>query len=172
VPFSKYVVDPEQIEAMRAAFHRFCDVLTGSPAQSRQKNRFGARPRCWYSWAVLPSRPPSERHFFAHGILRNVFADIIRTQEISPVKRPDGAEKINGRLRDKRASPSADCCARAATGHAAALPNPAMNCRRRILNSLALTGGSLPRGQSKGNQPRLRKQLGAQPRELLVSNRS
>ena len=27
MPFSKYPVDPEQIEAMRAAFHRICDVL-------------------------------------------------------------------------------------------------------------------------------------------------
>jgi hypothetical protein len=27
MPFSKYAVDPEQIEAMRAAFHRLCDVL-------------------------------------------------------------------------------------------------------------------------------------------------
>jgi hypothetical protein len=27
MPFSKYTVDPEQIEAMRAAFHRVCDVL-------------------------------------------------------------------------------------------------------------------------------------------------
>jgi hypothetical protein len=27
LPFSKYAVDPEQIEVMRAAFHRVCDVL-------------------------------------------------------------------------------------------------------------------------------------------------
>jgi hypothetical protein len=27
VPFSKYDLDPEHIEAMRAAFHRVCDVL-------------------------------------------------------------------------------------------------------------------------------------------------
>jgi hypothetical protein len=27
MPFSKYTVDPDQIEAMRAAFHRVCDVL-------------------------------------------------------------------------------------------------------------------------------------------------
>jgi hypothetical protein len=27
VPFSKYEVDPERIEAMRAAFHRVCDAL-------------------------------------------------------------------------------------------------------------------------------------------------
>jgi hypothetical protein len=27
VPFAKYSVDPERIEAMRAAFHRVCDVL-------------------------------------------------------------------------------------------------------------------------------------------------
>ena len=27
MPFSKYTVDPEQIEAMRGAFHRVCDVL-------------------------------------------------------------------------------------------------------------------------------------------------
>jgi hypothetical protein len=27
MPFSKYDVDPEHIEAMRAAFRRVCDVL-------------------------------------------------------------------------------------------------------------------------------------------------
>ena len=27
MPFSKYNIDPERIEAMRAAFHRVCDVL-------------------------------------------------------------------------------------------------------------------------------------------------
>jgi hypothetical protein len=27
MPFSKYIVDPKHIEAMRAAFHRVCDVL-------------------------------------------------------------------------------------------------------------------------------------------------
>ena len=27
MPFAKYSVDPERIEAMRAAFHRVCDVL-------------------------------------------------------------------------------------------------------------------------------------------------
>ena len=27
MPFAKYTVDPERIEAMRAAFHRVCDVL-------------------------------------------------------------------------------------------------------------------------------------------------
>jgi hypothetical protein len=27
MPFSKYTVDPEHIEAMRAAYHRVCDVL-------------------------------------------------------------------------------------------------------------------------------------------------
>jgi len=27
MPFSKYSVDPEQIEALRAAFYRVCDVL-------------------------------------------------------------------------------------------------------------------------------------------------
>jgi len=27
MPFSKYKIDPAQIEAMRAAFHRLCDVL-------------------------------------------------------------------------------------------------------------------------------------------------
>jgi hypothetical protein len=27
MPFSKYTIDSEQIEAMRAAFHRVCDVL-------------------------------------------------------------------------------------------------------------------------------------------------
>jgi hypothetical protein len=27
MPFSKYDIDPEYIEAMRAAFHRVCDVL-------------------------------------------------------------------------------------------------------------------------------------------------
>jgi len=27
MPFSKYDLDPEHIEAMRAAFHRVCDVL-------------------------------------------------------------------------------------------------------------------------------------------------
>jgi hypothetical protein len=27
MPFSKYVIDPEHIEAMRAAFHRVCDAL-------------------------------------------------------------------------------------------------------------------------------------------------
>jgi hypothetical protein len=27
MPFSKYNIDPEHIEAMRAAFHRVCDIL-------------------------------------------------------------------------------------------------------------------------------------------------
>jgi hypothetical protein len=27
MPFAKYNIDPERIEAMRAAFHRVCDVL-------------------------------------------------------------------------------------------------------------------------------------------------
>ena len=27
MPFSKYNIDPEHVEAMRAAFHRVCDVL-------------------------------------------------------------------------------------------------------------------------------------------------
>ena len=27
MPFSKYDIDPEHVEAMRAAFHRICDVL-------------------------------------------------------------------------------------------------------------------------------------------------
>ena len=27
MPFSKYDIDPEHIEVMRAAFHRVCDVL-------------------------------------------------------------------------------------------------------------------------------------------------
>jgi hypothetical protein len=27
MPFSKYIIDPEHIETMRAAFHRVCDVL-------------------------------------------------------------------------------------------------------------------------------------------------
>jgi hypothetical protein len=27
MPFSKYDIDPEQIEAMRAAFHRVCGIL-------------------------------------------------------------------------------------------------------------------------------------------------
>jgi hypothetical protein len=27
MPFSKYYIEPEQIEAMRAAFHKVCDAL-------------------------------------------------------------------------------------------------------------------------------------------------
>jgi hypothetical protein len=42
----------------------------------------------------------------------------------------------------------ADCCARAASGHAAAPPSPAMNSRRRISHaSQPLYGSSLPQPQ-------------------------
>jgi hypothetical protein len=37
------------------------------------------------------------------------------------------------------------CCARATNGHAAALPSPAMNSRRRICHPLKLTLDSLSR---------------------------
>jgi hypothetical protein len=42
------------------------------------------------------------------------------------------------------------CCARATSGHAAALPCPAMNSRRRILDPRA-DQRSLPRGRLQGN---------------------
>ena len=44
----------------------------------------------------------------------------------------------------------AGCCARATTDHAAALPSPAMNSRRRILISPADRGGAYRGGGSKG----------------------
>src|SRR5262249_11043236 len=41
---------------------------------------------------------------------------------------------------------SAGCCARAANGHAAALPSPAMNSRRRISDLLRLDRQPIPIG--------------------------
>jgi len=46
---------------------------------------------------------------------------------------------------------TAACCARAANGHAAALPSPAMNCRRRIRHLPSRYGGSLSCACLKGN---------------------
>ena len=41
------------------------------------------------------------------------------------------------------------CCARAATGHAAALPSPAMNSRRRISNASDLISRTAYRGPGR-----------------------
>jgi hypothetical protein len=44
-----------------------------------------------------------------------------------------------------------DCCARTATGHAAVLPSPAMNVRRRIRDLPRWSGRSLSRWWFQGN---------------------
>ena len=51
-------------------------------------------------------------------------------------------------IRRKRSA----CCARAASGHAAVLPSPLMNSRRRILDSLLLYGGAYCDPSCVGNR--------------------
>src|SRR6516164_6826951 len=50
-----------------------------------------------------------------------------------------------------RRTRSACCCARATTGHTAALPSPAMNSRRRIGHASKPHAGSVSRSGSHGN---------------------